>query len=462
MLDRVLETIESRKSESLSALKEWLAIPSVSTKPEHAPDMKRAAQWLADQLKFGGLDVSIMETGGAPAVVAKNKHEKGRPTILVYGHYDVQPPEPLELWTTPPFEPTVRKDDNGFDAVFARGAVDDKGQVWCHAEAILAWQAHTGLPINITLLIEGEEEIGSTHLEDFIRNNKAGLKADLCLISDTDQFARGLPAITYGLRGLVYEEIFLTGPGHDLHSGGYGGAVPNPANILCEIIGSLHNSDGTVNIPGFYDDVAPPSPEERAIYAKLPHDEKQFEAELKLPFLNGEKGFSTLERVWVRPTLDVNGLSAGYQGKGAKTVIPSKASAKVSMRLVPNQDPQKVREAFEKTVRERCPKNVKVEFVNYGCAKPVVVPITNRATQLAREALQVGFAQQSILQRCGGTIPVVGTINEVLGIDTLLVGFGLPDDRVHSPNEKFDLEALHKGTRTCAALYERLAKMNQA
>ncbi len=461
MLERVLQTIESRKHQSVTALKEWLAIPSVSTKPEHAPDMLRAATWVADQLKFGGLDVSVMSTGGAPAVVAKNKHEKGRPTILLYGHYDVQPPEPLDLWTTPPFEPTVRKDDNGYDAVFARGAVDDKGQVWCHTEAILAWQAHTGLPINLTMLIEGEEEIGSTHLADFIRKNKDGLKADLCLISDTDQFARGLPAITYGLRGLVYEEIFLTGPGHDLHSGGYGGAVPNPANVLCQIIATLHNPDGTVNIPGFYDDVTKINELEKSKWAKLPLDEKQFARELKLESLTGEAGYTTLERLWARPTLDVNGLTSGYQGNGAKTVIASKASAKVSMRLVPNQNPQKIREQFEQAVRSKCPANVKIEFKNYGCAAPVIVPIDNRATRLAGEALQIGFGQQPTFQRCGGTIPVVGTINEILGIDTLLVGFGLPDDRVHAPNEKFDLAALHNGTRTAAALYEKLATLKE-
>jgi acetylornithine deacetylase/succinyl-diaminopimelate desuccinylase-like protein len=462
MLDRVLETIDSRKDQSVTALKEWLAIPSVSTKPEHAPDMQRAATWLADQLKFGGLEVSIMPTGGAPCVVAKNKHEKGRPTVLLYGHYDVQPPEPLDLWTTPPFQPTVRKDENGFDAIFARGAVDDKGQVWCHVEAILAWQAHTGLPINITLLIEGEEEIGSTHLEDFIRKHRDGLKADLCLISDTDQFARGLPAITYGLRGLVYEEIFVTGADHDLHSGGYGGAVPNPANVLCELIATLHKPDGSVNIPGFYDDVIKLNETEKSQWSKLPLDEKKYAQELKLPAVSGEAGFTTLERVWARPTLDVNGLTSGYQGHGAKTVLPSKASAKVSMRLVSNQNPQKIRELLEKTVRERAPKNVKIEFANYGCAEPVIVPIDNRATQLAGEALQIGFNQKPTFTRCGGTIPVVGTIKNVLGIDTLLVGFGLPDDRVHAPNEKFDLAALHHGTRTAAALYERLANLNRS
>jgi len=442
MLDRVLKTIESRKPQSLAALKEWLAIPSVSTKPEHAPDIMRAAQWLADQLKFGALDVSIMQTGGAPAVVAKNKHEKGRPTILVYGHYDVQPPEPLELWTTPAFEPTVRKDENGFDAIYARGAVDDKGQVWCHVEAILAWQAHTGLPINITLLIEGEEEIGSTHLADFIRKNKDGLQADLCLISDTDQFARGMPAITYGLRGLVYEEIFLTGPDHDLHSGGYGGAVPNPANILCEIIGSLHNADGTVNIPGFYDDVRPLSAAERGQWAELPHDDKLFAQSINVPFLNGEQSFSTLERLWARPTLDVNGLNAGYQGQGAKTVIPSKAAAKISMRLVPNQNPQKIREQFEQTVQERCPKNVRVEFANHTLAWPSIVPIDSRATKLAAEALEIGFGRAPSYIRGGGSIPVVALLKQILNADTLLVGFGLPNDRAHSPNEKFDLGLL--------------------
>ena len=459
MLNQVLQTIDDRRDASLSALREFLRIPSVSTKPEHRQDMQQCATWLADQLREGGLHVAIHPTPGHPIVLARNTHQPGRPTVLLYGHYDVQPPEPLEQWTTPPFEPTVRTDDKGYDAVFARGAVDDKGQVWCHAEAILAWQAHGGLPVNLIALIEGEEEIGSDHLEAFVREHANGLKADVALISDTNQFARGLPAITYGLRGLVYEEIFLTGPSHDLHSGLYGGAVPNPANVLCELIGALHDTAGRVNIPGFYDEVVPLTPAERAEWQQLPFDEQDVRRELGLDALTGESGYSTLERKWARPTCDVNGLKAGYQGEGAKTVIPATASAKVSMRLVPNQDPHKIREQFERVVRERCPANVKVEFRNHGLAGPVLVPREGEAVRLAAEALEQGFGVRPTLMREGGSIPVVGLIKRVLGIDTLLIGFGLPDDRVHSPNEKFDLDALYRGTRTAAALYERLAKL---
>ncbi|HEV7299947.1 MAG TPA: dipeptidase [Tepidisphaeraceae bacterium] len=454
MLDRVLETIESRKHQAVTALSEFLAIPSVSAQPQHKPDMVRCATWLADQLKFAGLEVSVMETGGHPAVVAKNKHIPGRPTVLLYGHYDVQPPEPLNLWTTPPFEPTVRD-----GAIYARGSADDKGQVWCHVEAIMAWQAHVGLPVNLTVLIEGEEEIGSDHLEAFVKHYAADLKADVVVISDTNQFARGLPAITYGLRGLVYEEVFLTGPSHDLHSGLYGGAVPNPANVLGELIASLHDADGRVNIPGFYDDVVDLTPAERAEWASLPFDEKRFADALELESLYGETGYTTLERKWARPTCDVNGITAGYQGAGAKTVIGAKASAKISMRLVPNQDPAKIRAAFEQAMRDRCPKNVKIEFANYGLAGPFLTPREGKAMALAAEAVEAGFGAKPVLMREGGSIPVVALFKQVLGIDTLLIGFGLDDDRVHSPNEKFDLDAFHNGTRTAAALYERLANL---
>jgi acetylornithine deacetylase/succinyl-diaminopimelate desuccinylase-like protein len=459
MLDRVLSTIESRKHQSVAALKEFLSIPSVSTKPEHSQDMLRCATWLADKLKFGGLEVSVMPTGGHPVVVAKNKHQPDRPTVLFYGHYDVQPPEPLEQWTTPPFEPTVRKDENGFDAVFARGAVDDKGQVWCHVEAILAWQAHGGVPVNLTMLVEGEEEIASANLERFVEQQKEHLRADICVISDTGLFDRDTPAITYGLRGLVYEEIFLTGPSHDLHSGSYGGAVPNPANVLVEVLASLHNADGSVNISGFYDDVEALKPEEKSAWAKLPFDEHKFERELQLSELSGEKGFTTLQRVWARPTCDINGITAGYQGKGSKTVIGATASAKVSMRLVPHQDPVKIRRAFEETVRKRLPSNVKVEFANHGSSPAAIVPIDTRATKLAAEAMEIGFHKKPTFIRSGGTIPVPGLLKRAIGIDSLLIGFGLPDDRVHSPNEKFDLECFYAGQRTAAALYDRLAKL---
>ncbi len=459
MLDSVLSTLDARRHQALASLKEFLSIPSVSTKPDHKPDMLRCATWLADQFKFAELTASVMQTPGHPIVVAKNKHVADRPTVLVYGHYDVQPVEPLELWTTPPFEPTVRKDENGFEAIYARGSADDKGQVYCHVEATLAWQAHGGLPINITFLIEGEEEIGSDHLEAFVKHYADDLRADVCVISDTNQFARGLPAITYGLRGLAYAEIVVTGPDHDLHSGLYGGAVPNPANVLCELVASLHTPDGRVNIAGFYDDVVDLTSAERALWAKLPFTEDAFAKSVGIPHGSGEVGYTSLERKWARPTLDVNGITTGYQGPGAKTVIPSKASAKISMRLVPDQNPEKIQAAFDRAVRERIPANCTVDIRWFGASAPVLVPIDGLATKLAANALRLGFGTEPTFMREGGSIPVVGMLKKVLGLDTLLIGFGLPDDRVHSPNEKFDLEALHNGTRTCAALYEQLAAL---
>jgi acetylornithine deacetylase/succinyl-diaminopimelate desuccinylase-like protein len=395
-----------------------------------------------------------MPTGGHPVVLAKNQHRPGRPTVLFYGHYDVQPPDPLELWTTPPFEPTVRG-----DALFARGAADDKGQVWAHVQATLAWQAHGGLPVNLIVLIEGEEEIGSEHLADFVRANRAALAADIAVISDTNQFARGIPAITYGLRGLVYMEVTLTGAGHDLHSGLYGGAAPNPANLLCELLATLHDQQGRVAIPGFYDQVVALTAQEREMWRKLPMDEKAFTEELKIAATVGEAGFSTLERIWARPTCDINGLTAGYQGPGAKTVIPSKASAKVSMRLVPNQDSIAIRDAFTKTLRDRCPAGVSIDIVCQSHTPAVLVPMHSPAMELAAEAMEIGFGIRPTLIRGGGSIPVVQLIKSILGIDTLLIGFGLPDDRVHSPNEKFDLDVLHSAARTAAALYERLARL---
>jgi len=454
MTEQVLRTIDAKKEHLVSGLREFLSIPSVSTKPEHAPDLRRCARWLADRLHVAGLKAELRETGGHPIVLAKNEHRPGRPTVLLYGHYDVQPPEPLDKWTTGPFEPAVRD-----GAIYARGAADDKGQVWAHAEAIAAWQQHGGLPVNLTMLVEGEEECGSEHLERFVRENRDELRADIAVISDTNQFARGVPAITYGLRGLVYCEVFITAADHDTHSGLYGGAIPNPANILCELLATLHDRDGKVNLPGFYDDVQPLADSEREAWRKLPFDEANWLRNLKLDQTAGEAGYSTLERRWARPTCDINGLTSGYQGHGAKTIIPSTASAKVSMRLVPHQDPLKIVTTFERTLRERCPKTVKIEFARHGLAGAVLVPREGRAMTLAAEALQQGFGTAPTLIREGGSIPVVGLIKTTLGIDTLLIGFGLPDDRVHSPNEKFDLDALHKGTRTAAVLYEKLAKL---
>ncbi len=456
-LDAVLATIDQRRKASLAQLKEFLAIPSVSTQPAHKGDMLKCAAWLSDQLREAAFAVRVEATPGHPIVLAKNDHRPGRPTVLVYGHYDVQPPEPLELWQSPPFQPTVRRTEAGAEAVFARGAVDDKGQVWAHVDALTAWQAHGGVPVNVTLLIEGEEEIGSEHLEAFVRQHEDELAADVAVVSDTNQFADGLPAVTYGLRGLCYAEVTVTGPDHDLHSGLYGGAVPNPANVLCEFVASLHDADGRVNLPGFYADVIPLTDAERATWRKLPFAEADFAAGVGIPAGSGEAGYSSLERKWARPTCDVNGLTAGYQGVGAKTVIGSAASAKLSMRLVPDQDPARVQAAFEQALRDRLPANVKHSVQWFGASAPVLVPIDGRATMLAAEALAIGFAKEPTFMREGGSIPVVGLLKRVLGLDTLLIGFGLPDDRVHSPNEKFNLSALHGGTRTAAALYAKLA-----
>jgi len=454
MLSEVFAAIERRRQESVNGLKRFLRFASVSAQPGHAADVNACAQWLAGQLRDCGLEAGVEPTGGHPAVVARWPHRPGRPTVLLYGHYDVQPPEPLDQWASPPFEPTIRD-----GAIYARGAADDKGQVWAHVEAIRAWQQHGGPPVNLILLIEGEEEVGSENLACFIQSRRDQLTADIAVISDTSQFARGAPAITYGLRGLAYAEVFIQGPSHDLHSGIYGGAVPNPANILCRVLGSLHDADGRVNIDGFYDDVVPLSPQERDAWQRLPFDEQQFARDLGLRSLCGESGHTTLERRWARPTLDINGLTSGYQGPGAKTVIPSTASAKVSMRLVARQDPLKVQAAFERAVRQRCPDFVNVSFAWHGLSPAALVPLDSAGIRLAERAVQKGFGVPPVMVREGGSIPVVGLIKTHLRIDTLLVGFGLPDDRVHSPNEKFDLDALYHGTRTAAALYQELSAL---
>ena len=461
----VLRTIDGRQPQAVALLTEFLRIPSVSAQPALAADVRRGAQWVADQLKFAALETSVMETAGHPVVIAKNKHVAGRPTVLVYGHYDVQPPEPLDLWTTPAFDPTIRKTPAGTDAIYARGAVDDKGQVLCHIEAITAWQAHGGLPVNLTVLIEGEEEVGSVNLPAFIRGHRDALKADVCVISDTNQFARGFPAITTGLRGLVYQEIIVKGPARDLHSGIYGGAVSNPANVLAKLIASLHDDAGRINLPGFYDDVQELDAAERVAWRKLPFDEQDYIRDLNVAAADGgESEFTIFERTWARPTCDVNGLTAGYQGAGAKTVIGAIASAKISFRLVADQDPQKILAAFQRAMRERAPKGVTLEFLDHGIAPAYRVPQDSPAVAAGRRAIETGFGTAGMkigptLIGSGGSIPIAATIKSELGIDSLFVGFGLPDDCVHSPNEKFDLDCLHAGSRTAAALYAELSSL---
>lgn len=457
--NEIFELLDLRRDDAVEGLRDFLRIQSVSAQPAHKQDVADCATWLADQIRSIGLSAEVIPTPGHPIVLAKNEHKQGRRTVLIYGHYDVQPIEPIAMWSTPPFEPTVRTNNDGFEAIYARGAADDKGQVWCHIEAIRAWENNGGLPINLVMIIEGEEEVMSTNLADFIASHRQVLRADIAVISDTNQFARGWPAITYGLRGLVYMEVFITAADHDLHSGMFGGAVPNPANVLCELMATLHDKNGRVNLPGFYDDVAELTPREREEFARLPFDEAEFKRELKLTELYGEAGFTTLERRWARPTCDINGLTSGYQGHGAKTVIASKASAKVSMRLVPNQDPKKIEAAFVQALTERCPKGVTIEFESHGGSPGLLVPIDGRAMELAAKAIERGFGKKPVFMREGGSIPILGLIKQELGLDTLLIGFGLPDDRVHSPNEKFDLDAFYAGTRTAAALYDELSRL---
>ncbi len=456
MLQEAFKFIDDRREQSIAGLVQFLRIPSVSAQPAHAGDVARCADWLAERFRELGLWAKVEPTPGHPVVMAGTERKAGRPTVLLYGHYDVQPPEPLEQWTSPPFDPTVR---NG--AICARGAADDKGQIWAHVEAVRAWQQQGGLPVNLICLIEGEEEIGSDHLSAFMEQHKDELAGDIAVISDTGQFARGVPAITYGLRGLVYMEVFLNGPSHDLHSGIYGGAVANPANVLAEMLGSLHDANGRVTIPGFYDDVLPLTPAERQAWAGLPFDEREFAAELGVDGLQGEAGYTAIERKWARPTCDINGLTSGYQGQGAKTIIPAQASAKVSMRLVPRQDPVKIQAAFEKMMCDHCPAGIRIKFAQHGGSPASMVPLDSPAMILAGNAMRAGFGRDPVFMREGGSIPVVGHIKRILGMDTLLVGFGLPDDRIHSPNEKFDLDALFSGTKTAVSLYAELAKLSR-
>ncbi|MCC6239792.1 MAG: dipeptidase [Phycisphaerales bacterium] len=462
MLDQVLQHIDRQRETAVEGLKQLLAIESISAQPDHTDDCRRCAGFLGKNLEQLGLSVQIHETGGHPIITARNQHQKDRPTVLLYGHYDVQPAQPLEQWTTPPFQPVIRNDANGFPSIFARGASDDKGPIWAHVQAIAAWQKQAGqLPVNLIVLFEGEEEIGSKNLENFIHSHRQWLQADVALISDTAQFARNLPAIVYGLRGLVYLEVFLTGASHDLHSGLFGGAVPNPANVLCQMLASLHDENGRVTVAGFYDDVVELSAQERALWGRLPVDEARFFQEIGLAAGYGEAGFTSVEQRWARPTLDINGLTAGYQGAGAKTVIASVASAKFSCRLVPNQDPEKIERSVKQHLMNLCPPMMKIEFASHGASPGILVPHDSQAVKLASQAIEIGFGHQAVLMREGGSIPVVGLIQQELGIDTLLVGFGLPDDRIHSPNEKLDLGSFYNGIRTAAALYERLSHLNK-
>jgi len=452
-MDNVIDFINVNRDRYIDELKTLLAIPSISALPEHKDDVRRCAEWCADEMRRIGLqNVRLVETPGNPVVYGDWLGASGAPTILFYGHYDVQPVDPLNLWESPPFEATVRDGE-----IYARGAADDKGQVFMHFKAVEAYLKQNGrLPVNIKIIIEGEEEVGSENLDDFIRAHKGELTADVVVISDSGMFARGVPSICYGLRGLVYFQIDLRGSSTDLHSGSFGGAVANPGFVLCQMIAQMKDRSGRIKIPGFYDDVQPLLDEERQAWASLPFNEKKYKKDFGIPKLLGETGFTTLERTWARPTFEVNGLLSGFTGEGAKTVLPAVAMAKVSMRLVPNQDPNKIADLFQKYVESIAPKTVELKITRMHGGKPWMTSYANPFVQAAGRAIEKGFGRAPIFTREGGSIPVVSTFQEELGLPSVLFGVGLPDENAHAPNEKLDLSNFHSGIIASAFLYEEI------
>lgn len=441
------------RAQAEQELFDLLRIPSVSADPAHAADMRRAADFLQAKLGQLGFAARVDPTAGHPLVCAERLSAPGKPTVLIYGHYDVQPEAPLSEWETPPFEPTVR---NG--RIYARGATDDKGQAYAHVRGAELLLRAGELPVNVKFLLEGEEEVGSPNLEAYLREHADTLKADVIVISDGSRFAPDVPTVTYGLRGLSYVEIHVQGANRDLHSGSYGGAAPNPINALAEIISRLKDDQGRVTIPGFYDGVEELTPEEREMWAKLPHSDEEFAASIGVPALPGEAGYTTLERLWARPTLDVNGIWGGYQGEGSKTVIAAKAGAKVSMRLVPGQDPNRITQLIKDYVPTIAPAGVTAEVRGHHGGQPVKVDLDNPFVQAADRALTRVYGKPAAFARTGGSIPIVAAFRELLGAPVLLVDFGLNEDAPHSPNESFAVEDYHNGILTSAALLQELGK----
>lgn len=455
----VLAEADRAFDQSVARLIDLLRIPSVSSKPDHEGEVRRAAAWLTRELEAMGFQAGVRETGWLPAVVAHYPGPADAPHILYYGHYDVQPPEPLELWDSPPFEPVIVEAQHG-PRLVARGAVDDKGQVMTFLEAFRLWTSvHGSLPIRITVLLEGEEESGSPSLKAFLRDNRAELAADVCVITDTNAWTIDTPAITTRLRGLLYVEATLTGPSHDLHSGMFGGAVLNPINALTRILGQIHDDRGRVRFPGFYDGVTEPSAEEKAIWDGLGYDEAAFLAGVGLKTPAGEAGRTLAERLWSRPTCDINGIVGGYTGEGAKTVIASKATAKFSCRLVPGQDPDTVLAGIEAFFAERLPADARIDYKTFGKSPGFCVPTDSPYLRATLDALGDVFDNRPAMVGSGGSIPVGGYVQDELGIDSIFVGFGLEDDRIHSPNEKFELRCYKNGIRAHIAMLERFAAL---
>jgi acetylornithine deacetylase/succinyl-diaminopimelate desuccinylase-like protein len=440
----------------LEELKDLLRIPSISTSPEHKDAVRRAAELVADRLFAASLEhVEVIETAGHPLVYADWLHAPGKPTVLCYGHYDVQPPDPLELWESPPFEPTERNGN-----LYARGSADDKGQMYSHIKAMESLHAVYGkLPVNVKFLIEGEEEVGGESVAKYVAENPAKLKADVALVSDTEMYAPGLPTLNIGLRGLLYMEIEAKGPARDLHSGLYGGAAPNAVFGLIELLSKGKDADGHLLIPGIYDDVETPSPDEKKSWEHLPFDEDEFlRDEVGSTSLTGEKDYSVFERTWARPTFEVHGIAGGFTGTGAKTVIPAKAVAKVSIRLVPKQDPAKVVRAVEQWVKENAPVGIQCTVRVLSAGPGLMVNTDHPAIRVAAKAFSDIFGKETVFTRSGGSIPIVGDFAKHLGIPTILMGFGLPDDGLHSPNEKYCIQNYYDGIRTLAHFFEEYGK----
>jgi acetylornithine deacetylase/succinyl-diaminopimelate desuccinylase-like protein len=456
---QIKEYIQANKQRFLDELMELLRIPSISAKPEHAPDMQKTAEAVKAKLIAAGADkVEVCATKGYPVVYAEKIIDAKLPTILVYGHYDVQPADPLNLWDSPPFEPVIKKTPVHPDgAIFARGSCDDKGQMYMHVKAFELMMKNNSLPCNVKFMIEGEEEVGSANLGAWVVENKQKLKADIILISDTSIIANDTPSIDVGLRGLAYMEVEVTGPNRDLHSGVYGGAVANPINILCKMIASMHDENNHITIPGFYDEVMQLSADERTALNKAPFNLNDFKKDLDIEEERGEKGYTTNERTGIRPTLDVNGIWGGYTGDGAKTVLPSKAFAQISMRLVPNQGSDKISDLFAKHFESIAPKSVKVKVTAHHGGEPVVVPTTSIAYKAAANAMETTYGKTPIPTRGGGSIPIVALFKKELGLDSILFGFGLDSDALHSPNEHYGVFNYLKGIETIPLFYKNFA-----
>jgi acetylornithine deacetylase/succinyl-diaminopimelate desuccinylase-like protein len=449
--------IHQHKDRFISELFDLLRIPSISADSKYKTDVRRAAEYIKTQLLKAGADqAELCETAGHPIVYGEKLIDASLPTVLIYGHYDVQPADPLDLWHSPPFEPVIKN-----EKIYARGACDDKGQVYMHVKALEVMLSTNALPCNVKFMIEGEEEIGSDNLALFVKNNKEKLKADVILISDTNIISNDCPSLTTGLRGLSYLEVEVIGPNRDLHSGMYGGAVANPINILCEMIASLKDENNHITIPGFYDDVQELSEQERKEMAKAPFSLDEYKRELNIGDIHGEDGYSTLERVSIRPTLDVNGIWGGYTGEGSKTVLPSKANAKISMRLVPNQSSHKITEVFTRHFESIAPKGVKVTVKPHHGGEPVVTPVDSVAYQAASKAMEEAFGKTPIPKREGGSIPIVALFEKELGLKSVLMGFGLDSDAIHSPNESYGIFNYLKGIETIPLFFKHYAALSK-